>query len=40
MDIDEFLYFKKVDGLYLVDGKGGLEGKFGKFIEEVMKAAA
>ena len=40
MDTDELLYSKKADGSHLVDGKGGPEGKLGKFIEEVMKAAA
>ena len=40
LDTDELLYSKKADGSHLVDGNGGPEGKLGKFIEEVMKAAA
>ena len=39
LDTKEMLYSKKETGAHLVDGKGGPEGKLGKFIEEVMSKA-
>jgi hypothetical protein len=38
LDTDEVLYSKKANGEHLVDGKGGPEGKLGKFITEVLGA--
>ena len=40
LDTKEVLYSKKESGSHLVDGKGGPEGKLGKFISEVMAKAA
>ena len=40
LDTKELPYSKKAEGSHLVDGKGGPEGKLGKFIEDVMKAQA
>jgi hypothetical protein len=39
LDTKELLYSKKATGEHLVDGKGGPEGKLGKFITEVLVAA-
>jgi hypothetical protein len=40
LDTKEVLYSKKESGSHLVDGKGGPEGKLGKFISDVMAKAA
>ena len=39
MDTNELLYSKKATGEHLVDGKGGPEGKLGKFIAETLASA-
>jgi len=39
LDTNELLYSKKATGEHLVDGKGGPEGKLGKFVQEVMVKA-
>ena len=39
LDTKELLYSKKAEGSHLVDGKGGPEGKLGKFIDEVLAKA-
>jgi hypothetical protein len=38
-DKNELLYSKKATGEHLVDGKGGPEGKLGKFIAETLASA-